>query len=178
MSQPQEQSEAKLLAYIEGDLDADARADIEKHLEANPHHREMLDALARTRDLVRWLPKETAPPELLEQVQGHLERTSLLDESKGREGTNLRINRWPQIRAVAAVLVLASGLGAAIYFAMPPRKSVGPGGSSVAFQSGAKPESSDSKVVEEERARQRMDTESSPALALRNAEGRGATQPG
>ena len=106
MSQPQEQSEAKLLAYIEGDLDADARAEIERHLEANPHHREMLDDLARTRDLVRWLPKESAPPELLEQVQSQLERTSLLDESHGREGGTLRINRWPQIRAVAAVLVM------------------------------------------------------------------------
>src|SRR3954469_21911045 len=157
MSQPQEQSEAKLLAYIEGDLDADARAEIERHLEANPHHREMLDDLARTRDLVRWLPKESAPPELLEQVQSQLERTSLLDESQGRERANLRINRWPQIRAVAAVLVLASGLGAAIYFAMPPRKAAGPRASGVvAFQKGPQPEKSpDSTVLEEERARQR-----------------------
>ena len=72
----QEQSEAKLLAYIEGDLDPAARAEIEKHLESNPHHARMLRELKSTRDLLRWLPRESAPADLLEQVQGHLERPS------------------------------------------------------------------------------------------------------
>src|SRR3982751_6445639 len=117
---PQEQSEAKLLAYIEGELDPADRAEIEKHLEANPHHRRMLEELARTRDLLRWLPREAAPPELAEQVNSQLERSVLLDESGMAEGGTLRINRWPQVRAAAAIVLLAAGLAVAVYFALPP----------------------------------------------------------
>ena len=52
MSQNQEIIEAKLCAYIDGDLDPEGRAEIEKHLEANPQHRRLLESLKATRDLV------------------------------------------------------------------------------------------------------------------------------
>src|SRR4028119_376542 len=91
---PQEQSEAKLLAYVEGELDPAARAEIEAHLDANPHHRRMMAELAGTRDLLRFLPRESAPPDMLEQVLSQLERSVLLDGGKaGPEPGALRVTR-------------------------------------------------------------------------------------
>jgi len=118
----QEQSEAKLLAFIEGELDAAGRAEIEKHLEAHPQHRKLLEQMRGMRDWVRWLPKETAPAELAEAFQMRLERTMLLDHVDEDAGhAPMRINRWPQLRAAAAVAALAVGLGAVVYYALPLR---------------------------------------------------------
>jgi len=80
---PQEESEAKLLAYIDGELDEAGRAEIERHLESNPNHRRLLDELKVGRDLLRWVPRETAPPELMESFQSQLERAVLLEEEDG-----------------------------------------------------------------------------------------------
>src|SRR5947209_17216262 len=76
----QEQSEAKLLAYLEGELDPAGVAEIEKHLESHPQHRKLLEELKGMRDWVRWMPKESAPPDLVEQFQGQLERSALLGD--------------------------------------------------------------------------------------------------
>lgn len=116
----QEQTEAKLLAYVEGDLDDAGRADIEKHLAANPNHRRLLDELGRQRSLLRWLPKESAPPDLYEAIQGQLERSVLLDgvEDDAPAAPVYRIGAWSQLRAIAAVLLLASGIAVAIFFGL------------------------------------------------------------
>ena len=45
MSQNQEIIESKLCAYIDGELDPEGRAEIERHLEANPQHRRLLESL-------------------------------------------------------------------------------------------------------------------------------------
>lgn len=115
MSQNQEIIESKLCAYIDGELDADGRAEIEKHLEANPQHRRLLESLRATRDLLRWLPREPAPPEISETLNGQLERSVLLDYS----GDSLRPSIWPRVFATAAIIVLTAGLGAAVYYALP-----------------------------------------------------------
>ena len=115
MSQNQEIIEAKLCAFIDGELDAEGRAEIEKHLEANPQHRRLLESLKATRDLVRWLPRESAPPELAETLNGQLERSVLLDY----DGDSLRPRIFPRIFAAAAIIVLTAGLAAAVYFALP-----------------------------------------------------------
>ena len=72
-------SEEMLSAYIDGELDAEGRTEIEKHLDANPQHRRLLESLKATRDLIKWLPREPAPPELAETLNGQLERSVLLD---------------------------------------------------------------------------------------------------
>jgi hypothetical protein len=115
MSQNQEIIEAKLCAYIDGELDPDAQSEIEKHLEANPQHRRLLESLKATRDLLRWLPREQAPPELSETLNGQLERSVLLDY----EGDSLRIRAWPRVFAAAAIILLTAGLGVAVFYALP-----------------------------------------------------------
>jgi hypothetical protein len=115
MSQNQEIIESKLCAYVEGELDAEGRAEIEKHLNANPQHRRLLESLRATRDLLRWLPREQAPPELAETLNGQLERSVLLDY----EGDGLRIPIWPRIFAAAAIIALTVGLAAAVFYALP-----------------------------------------------------------
>jgi protein involved in polysaccharide export with SLBB domain len=121
MAQNSEQIEAKLCAYLEGELDDAGRAEIEKHLQQNPAHRKLLAEVGMTRDLLRVLPREPAPPDICEAFQGQLERAALLgdpnDDVVG--GASLKVNRWPQYFAVAAVVMLAAGLGLVVYFGLP-----------------------------------------------------------
>ena len=115
MSQNQEIIESKLCAFIDGELDAEGRAEIEKHLEANPQHRRLLESLKATRDLIKWLPREAAPPEVAETLNGQLERSVLLDS----HGDTLGPGIGPRIFAAAAILLLTAGLGIAVYYTLP-----------------------------------------------------------
>ena len=62
MSDSQENIEAKLCDYIEGELDATGRAEIEQHLDATPEHRELIARLVQQRTYLRGLPRASAPP--------------------------------------------------------------------------------------------------------------------
>jgi hypothetical protein len=116
-----EDIEARLCAYIEGELDGPARAEIERHLRANPAHQKLIDDLIRTRAMVRSLPRAQAPADVAEQFLGQLERTELLGSENDDVATVVgRINRWAQIRAIAAVLLLTGALAGLIYLALPP----------------------------------------------------------
>ena len=120
MSQNSEQIEAKLCAYLEGELDDAGRAEIEKHLQQNPPHRKLLAEMGKTRDLLRALPREPAPPDICEAFQGQLERSVLLADLDDEGATaSMKINRWRQYLAVAAVVMLAAGLGLVVYFGLP-----------------------------------------------------------
>lgn len=113
-----EQIEAKLCAYVDGELDAAGRAEIEAHLAANPQHRELLKELMAQRELLRELPRERAPEDMVDSVQTQLERSVLLNLDTP-PATAGRINPWPQVFALAAVLILAVGLAAVIYLVLP-----------------------------------------------------------
>jgi hypothetical protein len=125
----QEQTEAKLLAFIEGELDEAGRAEIERHLEANPKHRKLIEDLSAGRRLLRQLPRESAPQELFEGVESQLERHVLLADAGpaakvNPETGNLRIShqrRWVRIRAAAAAVIVATGLGIVVYKSLPER---------------------------------------------------------
>jgi hypothetical protein len=125
MSQNQEIIESKLCAYIDGVLDSDGRAEIERHLKANPQHRRLLESLRATRDLIRWLPREQAPLDLTESLHGQLERSVLLDDPI----ESLRPSLWPRVLAAAAIVILTVGLGAAVFYALPqstrPQMAIG-----------------------------------------------------
>ena len=124
-----ENIEAKLCAYVDGELDPAGRAEIEAHLETNPQHRQLMTQLMQQRDLLSGLPRERAPEDLFESMQNQLERAVLLDGDAAPGGAAGgsphiagRINRWPQRFAAAAVLLLAVGLAAVIYFVLPNQK--------------------------------------------------------
>jgi hypothetical protein len=117
---PKETTEAKLCAYVDGELDAAGRAEIEKYLDTNPQHRKLIEELKETRQLMRALPRATAPAEIGEMLQGQLERSLLLNELDSEPAVDsMRISRAAQFRAVAAVILLALGLGAVVYFVLP-----------------------------------------------------------
>lgn len=120
MPQNSEQIEAKLCAFLEGELDEQGLADIERHLQSNPAHRKLLAEVGKTRGLLRALPRESAPPDICDAFQGQLERSVLLadlDDDGGQSAT--KASRWPQYLAVAAVVMLAAGLGTIVYFGLP-----------------------------------------------------------
>jgi anti-sigma factor RsiW len=107
---PKEATEARLCAYLEGELSPVEKIEIEQHLAANPQHRQLLVDLARTREWMRSVPRETSPVDLGEMFQGHVERKMLLDDSTDNAG-GMSINRWPQYVLVAAITMLTIGLG-------------------------------------------------------------------
>jgi len=108
--------EARLCAYIDGDLDAEMRTEIERHLDAHPQHRRMIRDLMQTRKLVCALPRFAAPADLGEGLQGQLERSMLLGgKEDAHDAWRTRIRRVPQLAALAAVLALAVGLAAVLY---------------------------------------------------------------
>jgi hypothetical protein len=116
-----ENIEARLCSYIEGDLDAQGRAEIEKYLLSNPQYRALLQELARTRGLLRNLPRESAPAELMETLSGQIERSALLGDDSAVVG-QVGHNRFGQFAAWAAVLVLTGGLAAVVYRVLPSNK--------------------------------------------------------
>ena len=58
--------EARLAAYIDGELNPAERAEIEKHLASNPQHKKLIEELTVQRDLLKVIPHEKAPPEILD----------------------------------------------------------------------------------------------------------------
>jgi hypothetical protein len=115
-----ENIEAMLCAYIEGDLDAAGRAQIEKHLQDHPQHRKLIQELSAMRDLVRGLPKVKAPMEIGESLRGKVERSILLGDSGDTEQESEHGNRWPQVFAIAAIILLCASLGLVLYKALSP----------------------------------------------------------
>ena len=121
MESSKENIEAQLCAYIDGELDEAARIEIERHLASNSQHKSLIAELRRHSGLLQDLPRAKAPLELNEALCGQLERSALLNPSNEEASeTSLSINRWPQMMAVAAVLLLAIGLGIVVYYVLPP----------------------------------------------------------
>src|SRR5438477_5553933 len=107
MPENQEMIEAKLCDYIEGELDAAGRAEIEQHLQLHPEHRELIEQLMEHRSLLRGLPRDAAPADIAEMLNGQLEREALLGQPIEYDRPHMAIGarRWPQLSAIAAVLI-------------------------------------------------------------------------
>src|SRR5258706_661857 len=128
-----EENFEKLEAYIDGLLDADGQADVERLLLANPQLRAMVSELSKGRQMLMALPRVSAPPEVAETFQGQLERAALLGDVDAPDaGTRLRIHRWPQFMSLAAMILLALGLIAVIFQILPKNNP-----QSMAIKSGA-----------------------------------------
>ena len=118
MSNGTEQIESRLAAYIDGELPESERAEIEKYLTANPGHRQLIEELRGHKRKLASLPRERAPADIMDHLQSHLERQVLLENVEAAAGA-LRINRWPQWSAIAAMLLLTTGLGVLVYAVLP-----------------------------------------------------------
>jgi len=127
MAENVEDIEAKLAAYVDGELTPAERVEIETHLQANPSHRALLQDLVRHRNLLRALPREKAPGDCTEGFQGQLERDILLggDElSKARR--RWRIQYSPQLLSAAAIILVAVALAIIVYSVLPPHQPRAP----------------------------------------------------
>jgi polysaccharide biosynthesis/export protein len=157
----QQNIEARLCAFVEGELDGPERAEIEQFLAQNPQQRQLVNELIQARAILRDLPGVSPPPEIAEAFGRHLERAALLGDPGPQERYRLSVNRWRRIRAAAAILILAGGLAALVAIVLPhsgPRTfssstpGLGgsgqqtPGGTQLATESPAKlPESAQSQ---------------------------------
>lgn len=121
---PKEATEARLCAYLEGELPQEERAEIEQYLVANPQHRRLIADLAQTRQWMRSIPHESAPNDLAESFQQQIERSMLLDDPNGGQ-SGWSIARWPQYAMIAAIAVLTAGLGVTLVIML---KGPGAGG--------------------------------------------------
>ena len=115
-----ENIEAMLCAYVEGDLDAGGRAQIEKHLQEHPQHRKLLDELVAMRELVRGLPRAKAPMDVGDSLRQKVERSMLLEDSAVAKVSGQRIDRWPQFFGIAAIFLLVASLCFILYKALGP----------------------------------------------------------
>ncbi|MGH7178026.1 MAG: polysaccharide biosynthesis/export family protein, partial [Tepidisphaeraceae bacterium] len=113
-----ESIEARLCAYVDGELDASGRAEIEAHLASSPEHRRLMDDLLQTRQWMHDLPRAAAPVDLSESMNAQLERSALLGGDDGGADA-LRLRYRPPVRAIAAVVLLTMVLAAAIYWILP-----------------------------------------------------------
>jgi len=71
------QLEEQLSAYLDGELDDEARAEVAEHLARSPEAREALEQLRQVTSLVGKLPRGQAPEDLGESILGRLEREQL-----------------------------------------------------------------------------------------------------
>ncbi|HUB24951.1 MAG TPA: zf-HC2 domain-containing protein [Tepidisphaeraceae bacterium] len=106
--------EARLCDYIEGNLSPADQAEIERHLESHPRHREMIQELIRTRGLVGSLPQSKAPMDMTESLQSQLERSMLLGDGLNAAGDGRARHIWRTL-VMAAVILLSISLGTAIF---------------------------------------------------------------
>lgn len=118
MPDESENIEARLATYIDGEIAPGDRRDIEEYLAANPSHAKLIAELQDQRAKLAGLPREKAPVEIMDHLQQQLERHALLEDDADTAGA-LRPNRWPQLMAAAAMLVLAAGLGLLVYQVLP-----------------------------------------------------------
>ncbi|MBX2852099.1 MAG: hypothetical protein KTR15_10175 [Phycisphaeraceae bacterium] len=112
-----------LLDYLEGELDADRRAQLDAMLAEDPQLAALLEEMGRDRAALRSLPHAEAPGDLVHDVTQTLERRMLLDEpvddttpipiSRAMAGEPTRSISWGRVvglTGLAASVALAAGI--------------------------------------------------------------------
>jgi len=127
MAENVEEIEAKLAAYVDGELTPTERVEIETYLQTNPSHRALLQDLVLHRNLLRSLPRQKAPGDCTEGFQGQLERDILLGgDELSRARRRWRIHYSPQLLSAAAIILVAVALGIIVYTVLPPHQPQAP----------------------------------------------------
>ena len=123
----QRHSDDALVAYLDGELDADERRHVEAWLEADPAVRERLTALAQTGELLRGayadIVDEPVPPRLIAAARGASATTPqeaeiLVLKRPGWAAITLPARRWQIGLAAAAGLFGVIFGGAGTYLGM------------------------------------------------------------
>ncbi len=102
----------KLSAYLDGELPQEQQTEIEELLKSDAEARSMLSDLRKSARVTGSLPRESAPPEILESILNRIERSELLGLADDQ--VKLARHRGRPLRsalAVAAMVVIAIGGG-------------------------------------------------------------------
>src|SRR5688500_3471504 len=121
---PDDQIEAKLAAYVDGQLPPEDVADLERHLAANSGQRRVVEQMMQARKWVATLPRVRAPADLLEAIDPSLERSALFAESNVPSRWSTLLS--PQVLALAATVALVVTLLAAMVWLVPDRGGTEP----------------------------------------------------
>lgn len=121
---PDDQIEAKLAAYVDGQLPPEDVADLERHLAANPGQRRVVEQMMQARKWVATLPRVRAPADFLEAIDPTLERSALFAESNVPSRWSTLLS--PQVLAMAATVALVVTLLAAMVWLVPDRGGADP----------------------------------------------------
>jgi anti-sigma factor RsiW len=134
----QQHSDEALVAYLDGELDADERRQVDAWLDTDPAVRDRLMALAQAGELVRSayadIVNEPIPPRLVAAARGAAkagqtapqEAEILVLKRPGRAAITLPDRRWRIGLAAAAGLFGVIFGGAGTYFGMGMFNPVGP----------------------------------------------------
>jgi len=110
MTEREAMHEDALSAYLDGELDDAARADVEARLETSPEWRAILEELRETRDALRALPAVDPPPELWSRILGG---DDVVDLAAARRERRDRRSIWKMVAAAAAAaIVIVVGVAA------------------------------------------------------------------
>lgn len=105
-------TQTQLSAYLDGELDEAQLRQIEEALESDGALRVELAELTATRKLLRDLPAEKPPVDLVSRVLAEAERSQLVGGQHAEAGSNPL--RWVRYVASAAVLLMAATVGMVI----------------------------------------------------------------
>ncbi len=111
----QRYDENLILAYLEGDMNADEKARFETMLAGDEPLRQLVQSLADDRAALRNLPAQVPPSDLMQPVHERLERNMLLDNPAADTALPIarhrnRVSRLLALTALAALLMFVVGL--------------------------------------------------------------------
>jgi len=131
----------QLSAYLDNELPPPERAMVESRLSVDAMLRGELESLRRTVTAVRGMPRVTAPASIADEVTERLARRELLGDGNARRaGEVVRFATFLRRFAVAAVLVLAAGVGWRYWSASSNQPVIGKlAAPTVAVPDGARP---------------------------------------
>ncbi|HDZ22263.1 hypothetical protein LCGC14_0274900 [marine sediment metagenome] len=112
----QDKQREQLSAYLDGELSAADAQQLEQAIQQDPSLQVELEALRRTRDLLRQLPIGQTPPHFARDVLRRAERHHHI--GRAAPGASLRAFRWISA-ATAAVVLIACGLAMIILYPPP-----------------------------------------------------------
>lgn len=109
----QRYDEYLLLGYIEDDLSPEDRARFESLMEQDDEFRRLVAQIQADRDLLRALPDESVPSDLMDQINLRIERSMLLDAPVPElnpvgPARGFRIGRWVAYTGLAAMILLST----------------------------------------------------------------------